>query len=190
MLKQILKFAFAFCVLQFMSSCVKDVDFEQADNLSVTPVLEASLIFFEEAAPRFSTTTSGENVTIIDSTDVTIFNDDFVVDNLTRAEFLFETTNSIDRTFTTEIEFLDENDELLYLVEFIVPASEDNEPQTTIHEEIFIDETLIDLKTTTQLVLSLTMQETPDDIPLDNDSIGLINIQSKGTFFINLIAPE
>lgn len=176
-------------MLLCITSCVKDVDFEQAEDLAVSPVLEASLIFFEEAAPRFSGTEEGDN-TVTDSTSVTIFNDDFVVDNLERAEFLFEVTNSINRPFSAEIQFLDEADQLLYLVEFGVPASENNVPVTIIHEEIFIDDTLLDLKTTTQLILSLTMEEEPSDLPLNENSLGIINLRSKGTFFINLISPE
>jgi len=190
MLRLVFKFGSLFSLLLLTASCVKDVDFDQAGDLLVTPALEVSLIHFEEPVSRFYDSSGIEQLVVVDSTNVTIFNDDFVSDNLIRAKFLFETTNSINRIFNAKIDFLDTDNQELLVIDFSVPASENNQPQVTIHEEIFENEALVDLKTTTQLVLTLTMQASTDGSILDENSIGLLKMRSKGSFDINLISPE
>jgi len=189
MLRLVFKIGFFFTILSLCYSCIDDVDFDQAGDLAVTTPLEVSLIYFEEPAATFYVSEGVEQLVVVDSTRVTIFNDDFVSDNLVRANFLFETTNSINRIFEAKIDFLDEADQELRAIEFSVPASETGQPQVTIHEEIFENETLVDLKTTTQLVLTLTMLANPDGTTLNENSPGVIKMRSKGSFYINVISP-
>ncbi len=189
MLKLIPKFAFI-CLLFFQStSCVKDVDFEQSEDLLVTPALEVSLVRFNEAANRFSV--DGTEITIIrDSVRIEIFSDDFVVDNLRRAEFLFETTNSINRAFEAEIQFLNDDNTEQHLIQFEVEASPTNQELVTINEEIFENDAINDLTSTTKLILTFTMQPSTDGSVLNENSIGSIKFKSKGAFYIDLISPE
>ena len=90
MVKEIIKricVVISYSILVF--SCVEDIDFEQTKDFEATPVLESSLIFFDEPANRFLD--SGNEITVIqDSVLVNFFNDKFIIDNLVKAEFQFE----------------------------------------------------------------------------------------------------
>ncbi|MEM6686856.1 MAG: hypothetical protein AAF617_13815, partial [Bacteroidota bacterium] len=44
-------------LLFFFASCVEDVDFEQAEDIAISPVVESSLIFFDFPASQFSEST-------------------------------------------------------------------------------------------------------------------------------------
>lgn len=190
MLRPLSRFVLASLIVVSLFSCVKDVDFEQAEDLTVSPTLEVSLVRFSEPANRFLDDSGIEQTTIRDSVRVEIFNDDFVVDNLRRAEFLFETTNSINRAFDAEILFLDDNDELQHRIEFGVDASDSNQELVSITEEIFENEAVEDLTATTKLLFSFSMQPSEDGSTLNEDSLGELKLRSKGVFYIDLVSPE
>lgn len=189
MLRTLLQFGCVILFIGIMTSCVKDVDFDQADDLLVTPAMEISLVRFNEPASRF--TENGQEVSVIrDSVRIEIFNDDFVVDNLRRAEFLFETTNSIDRAFDAEILFLNDANELQHIIEFGVEASDTNQELVSVTEEIFENDAIAELTATTKLLLTFTMQDSVDGSLLNENSLGSLKLRSKGSFYIDLIRPE
>lgn len=189
MLRSMFNLSVFVLLIGLLNSCVKDVDFDQAENLQVSPALEISLIRFDEPASRFVDDSSLEQEVIRDSVRIDIFSDDFVVDNLRRAEFLFETTNSINRAFNAEIQFLNDNNELQHLIEFGVDASPTNQDIVSITEEIFENDAIADLTATTKLLLTFTMQPSPDGSVLDENSLGSLKLRSKGSFYIDLISP-
>jgi hypothetical protein len=190
MLKIAMKLIVLLVPFFMLTSCVKDVDFDQAEDLLVTPTLEISLVRFNEPANRFVDENDIEQTIVRDSVRIEIFNDDFVVDNLRRAEFLFETTNSINRAFDAEIQFLNDDNELQHLIEFGVEASLANQELVNINEEIFENEAIADLTATTKLLLTFTMQDSNDGSSLNENSIGNLKLRSKGAFYIDLISPD
>ena len=101
-----------------LTSCIKDVDFDQAEDIVLTPVLTSSILFTEVEASRFSE--DGMELEIVrDSVaNIEIFTDEFVKDNLVKAELFFEVTNSINRTFNLQIEFVNDADELQHTLSF------------------------------------------------------------------------
>jgi len=188
MLNAIIRYGVISMSLFLLVSCVKDVNFEQAEDLLVTPALEVSLVRFNESATRFSA--NGSEITVIrDSVRIEIFNAKFTVDNLRRAEFLFETTNSINRPFNVDIQFLNDANEEQYLIQFGVAASPNNQEFVTINEEIFENDAINDLKATTKLIFTFTIQPSTDGSVLDENSAGSIKFRSKGAFYIDLISP-
>ena len=190
MLRAVSKFIFICVLLLSFIACVKDVDFEQADDLLVTPAMEISLVRFNEAANAFVDDSGIEQTVLRDSVRIEIFNDDFVVDNLRRAEFLFETTNSINRAFDAEIQFLNDDNELQHLIEFGVEASTTNQELVNITEEVFENDAITDLTATTKLLFTFTMQDSGDGSTINENSLGNLKLRSKGAFYIDLITPE
>lgn len=186
-LRKSIMFSLPFMVLM---SCVKDVDFEQAEDLLVTPTFEISLVRFNEDANSFIDDSGVEQTVIRDSVRIEIFNDGFVVDNLRRAEFLFETTNSINRAFEAEIQFLNNEDELQHLIEFGIDASPTNQELVNINEEIFENDAIADLTATTKLLFTFIMQDSTDGSSLNETSLGNLRLKSKGAFYIDLVTPE
>lgn len=176
---------FPFFILIFITSCVKDVDFDQAENLSISPVLESSLIYFNFDAPRFQTNDGTENVVEGDTFEMDIFNDDFARDNLVKAEMFFEVKNSINRRFQAEVQFLDADDQVVHTFTINVIPNGNTEVVTT-HTEIFENETLNQLKNTVKMGLTLTMFADASGVSLDENSPGTIQMRSKATLFLEI----
>lgn len=181
MLKQI----FPILLLLIVTSCVKDVDFEQADDLLISPVLESSLIFFDFPASEFEEPTGTAIVVVQDELELDIFNDEFLRDNLIKAEFFFEVTNSIDRSFRADIIMYDANSIVTHAFDIAVTPDGNNEVVVT-HTELFEDALLDQLKNTTRMQFVLSMFPSSTGIPLDATSIGNIKMRSKATLFFEI----
>ncbi|AXT19200.1 hypothetical protein D7030_13745 [Flavobacteriaceae bacterium AU392] len=177
-----------FCI--FNTSCIEDIDFDQVDDLSLTPVLVSSLAFFDTPADVFILDPGQSNVTRDTLTNIGIFNDPFVVDELIRAEFLFEITNSINREFQTQVDFLNDDLELQHTFIIDVAASPNNEELITEHIEVFENDTLDALKASTQVFFTLTLIPNPNLPDVDENTLGRLRLRSIGTFFFNIETSE
>lgn len=171
--------------LLITASCVKDVDFEQAENLAISPVLESSLIFFNFSAPEFQEPTGTALVIEQDELELDFFNEEFIRDNLVKAEFFFEVTSSIDRTFHIEISMFDMAGNATNTFDISITSDGNNETQV-IHRELFEGATLDQLKNTTQMKVILTMFPHDSGIPLDDTSTGNLKMRSKATLFFEI----
>lgn len=178
------------CIMLCFSACIKDVDFEQAEDLSIAPALEVSVIHFDETARTFIDEDGLELITVQDSVNIEIFSDDFVVDNLIRADFLFETTNTINRAYEAEIDFYNDLYELQHNFNFEVGASTNNQDIFVEYVEIFEGQELEALKSTTNLVLTLTLQPSSNGSTLNEDSSGNLKLRSKASFYFEINTSE
>lgn len=172
-------------LLFLLTACVKDVDFEQAEDISIAPILESSLIFFDFPASEFSEPTGTAIVVVGDELELDVFTDEFLRDNLIKAEFFFEVTHSIDRNFRADIIMYDANDQITYSFAVDIMPDGNNEVVTT-HTEVFEDALLEQLKNTVRLELVLSMFPSSSGIPLDENSIGNIKMRSKATLFFQI----
>ena len=81
MFKQIFKYLFiAFLFVSVCISCTKEVDFNQVNDLKLTPVFESSLVYINEPASKFLVGGTETSV-LLDSVNIDFFNDQFIVDN-------------------------------------------------------------------------------------------------------------
>lgn len=185
MLKFKIKYLYVFCVIGMLfSACVNDVDFTQGEDFAISPTLDASLIYFEEPASSFVDEDGVEQTIVRDSVNIEIFNDQFTVDNLIKAAFLFEVTNSINRAYQAQIELLDETDVLQHSFNFSVDTSPTNQEIVVEHLEIFENESLLALKQSTRLIITLTLMPSNDGSLLDENSPGMLKFKSKATFYL------
>ena len=173
---------FLFTSLVLFVSCVNDVDFDQADNLQLSPVIESNVFYGTIPASNFQSS-SGSPITVVqDYYDVELFDDEFVVDNLTKAEIFFEFTNSIATSMVASLVFQDAADVVLHSVTVnILPVSLAS-PVVTNHTEVFENTTLDALKQTKKITVVLTV---PGGTVVAQDGANLV-IKSKGTFFMNV----
>lgn len=178
------------CIILCFNACVEDVDFDQADLLAISPALDVSVIHFEEPANTFVDEFGDELITVRDSVNIDIFSDEFVVDNLIKADFLFETTNTIDRDYQAQIDFFNDSYELQQSFNFDVGASTNNQDVVVQYVEVFEGEELEALKTTTNLVLAFTLQPSSDRSKLDEDSLGDLKLKSKASFYLDIDISE
>lgn len=183
MIKQLFTYLFLTVIINSVYlSCAEPIDFSQIDDLEITPVIESSLIFLDEPAARFLD--DGIQLTTIqDHVQVDFFDNSFIVENLVKTEFVFETTNSINRAFRVRVDFLDSNSQNVHTFTFFVTASANNTEVLSNYIEVFQDETLTALKSTSVLVFTLNML--PGEV-INQNSIGRISLKSKAVFYFNI----
>jgi hypothetical protein len=165
---------------------VRDVNFEQAETLELTPIMESSLIFFERPAYSFLDEDGVETQTSQDTVRVELFSDDFFEDHLIKAEFLFEGINTIKRAYEAKIDFIDDEDVLHHTFTLNIPESVDNSEVLNEETVIFEGSTLDALLMSTQMVLTLTLFNSNDGTVIDENTPGNLRFRSKGTFYLNI----
>lgn len=181
-----IKIAIVWGALVLLVSCVKDVDFDQAEGLILTPVAAASIVYTEVDAPRF-TENGIELETVTDTiADIELFTDDFVLDHLVKAELVFESTNTINRTFGLQIDFLSDTNAQLHSFSFDIAPSPSGDEVVSTHTEVFEDASLEALKMTRHMVLTFQLYPSTDGTSLDENSTGHISLKSRGTFYLNV----
>ena len=113
-MKKVKNLSFLFFIL-LISSCVKNVDFDQADDFSAEPEYIASLVYFKIPAVNFLDTNNVELNTPLDEiTEIEIFQESYIQDNLVQLKIDYEIDNPYDRVFNIIIEFMDDNNNTTY----------------------------------------------------------------------------
>ncbi|WP_299361242.1 hypothetical protein [Winogradskyella sp.] len=167
-------------------SCVEDVDFDQAEDLTLTPVVASSVVYTDVEASRFSE--NGIELEQVSDTiaNIEIFTEEFVIDNLVRTELIFEATNTINRTFGLQVDFLSNSDELLHTLSFDAQPSNDGSEVVTESTHVFEGDSQEALKLTVKMVITLRLYPSMDGSILDENSTGNITLRSKGFFYLNI----
>ncbi|WP_103071013.1 hypothetical protein [Aquimarina sediminis] len=173
-------------LIQFIS-CVKDVDFDQVEDIALTPVYEVDFVYSkfdtnEFIDPDLDPAISIPEVIISDTLNYDLLGTDFVVDNLERVELTFEFKNTIQRDFEFDFGFLDENNQRIGPLYSMIAESgngEGTDPVITT-EVIVLDTNAINiLSNAAKLVSSIQVQNVNSSLD------GILELRSKGTYFIN-----
>lgn len=173
-------------VLGTCLSCIKDTDFEQYDTLIIYPIVEANLVNAQEPPASFVDSSGAELPSISDQVIFDVFNSDFSVDNLIKAELVFGITNSINKAFQIKMDFYDSADALQHTFSIDIDNSPTNTPLFTEHIEVFENMSLTALKSTHKLEITITMISNPTSVVLTPDSEGSILLVSKGVFYLKI----
>ncbi|WP_299277375.1 hypothetical protein [uncultured Psychroserpens sp.] len=167
------------------SSCVSDVDFDQAENILPTPVFEASLIFSNLEGPSFVDDVTQDEVLILtDTTRLEYINSDFFVDQLAKTELTFEFTNSIDRNFNIDLVFVTDADEQRYLAQIDVPSGQHDAPIEVTSSFLIEEPELSTFEEATKLIYRITLPASTN--PIDATTLGSLKLESKATFYFEL----
>jgi len=165
------------CLL--FTACIKDTDFDQAEDIALTPVIELDLIFFNLQANRFfDTINSTQILTVRDTTEIRFLDDSTLQESLKRAEFYFKFTNSIPRDFQVDFQFLSELNDTTYVTATQVAQGTFAVPVITEFTENVEGEAILLLTQASKVVVSVT-------IPSSNENLeGTLNLKSKTTYFL------
>jgi len=168
-------------ILVCFTSCVKDTDFDQADDIVITPVVELDFIFFTlDESDFFNEITGEQRLTVSDTTNLNFLDGTFVQEDLKRAEFLFKFENSAAIEFLAEFRFLSESNVLKYELAIPIPAGSLTAPVLLEHIENIENEGIIDLTHARKVVVDVT-------VPISIENIeGTLNLQSKTTYFLEI----
>lgn len=154
-----LRLAFLFGLILSTYSCVRDVDFEQTEQIAITPDVDLDLTFFQLTTSNFVDSQSGALIPIVrDTTRLEFLDDDFVRDNLKQIDLLLKYDNTFSQTLTHKTLFLDENDVLQYEISFDIDGSLDGETTTTTFEQTIIDPELEGIRNSIKMLIEITMR--------------------------------
>ena len=160
-------------------ACVKDLDFDQTDDILLSPVVAIDFVFFNINSEKFSEI-SPTNLVVTDTVFFDFLNEDFLVDNLIKADFYFKNTNSLPSQLITQYQFLDENNELHYEITIPVNSGAINNPVITEYTEIIDEASIGNLTSSNKLVVNVIAPS-----PLVNFD-GTLNLESKTTYYLRL----
>ncbi|WPR70072.1 hypothetical protein SLW70_08925 [Flavobacterium sp. NG2] len=172
---------FVFLMLVLSSSCTSNLNFDQVNDLKLTPIAVANLTYFEAPAHEF-VTNGVETNAAFGAQNFDAFRDSFFKDNLIQADFFFEITNTINRAYTIDLVLVDEFDQILYSINFVVPASTGT-PRVVTKTEIFKDAKLALLKQTKKMGFRVIMAPGP---ALTENSPGSLKLRSSATVYMEI----
>lgn len=102
-----------------ISSCTEDLDFDQADDIAITPTIEGSLVYVE--APEFliNQVASGTNF-YSQEFNFDAFNANFFAERVLDGIITYEVENTTSKSLTIDVELLDEAGNVLDTEAFTV----------------------------------------------------------------------
>ncbi|WP_310991123.1 hypothetical protein [Aequorivita marina] len=165
-------------IVLFFTACVKNTDFEQGENVVLTPTIDLNLIYFNLRTEDFyDSITATPILTLRDTTKVKFLDDSTLMKNLKRAEFYFKFTNSIPRDFQVDFQFLSEFNDTTYVTETGVNQGTTAVPVETEFIENVEGNAISELTKANKVVVSVT-------IPAGSDSLdGVLNLKSMATYY-------
>ncbi len=169
------------------SSCVKDVDFDQSEDIVITPVFELAFVYSSFNTKDYEYFNLDPSITIpevvVDDTlDFDFLSIDFSVDNLEKVELTFEFANTIKRDFEFSFTFLNNENKPVGKVYKMLANSglgENEEPVITTKIIELDRSTIKTLSTAKRVALSTKVENVNSTLK------GKIELRSKGTYFVN-----
>ena len=117
--KKIISFILLFSIL----SCAETLDFSQIEDYRATPEYTFSLTYFKITPIQFFNQSGIQESERTDITDFRVFDNDFLRNNLVKIDFNVEVSNQINKGFTMEVAFLNENQGVTHKFQDIVVNS-------------------------------------------------------------------
>jgi hypothetical protein len=181
MKKNLLKPVALLFFLMLLSACVKDTDFDQAQEITLTPVVELDLIYFTlSAGDFFDEINNIPRLTITDTTEIRFLDDTDTQESLRRADFYFKFTNSIPRSFQVDFMFLSEQNDTTYSTQTSVNMGTIADPMITEFEETIEGDEILQLTMANRVVVAVTIPSADPDLE------GELNLQSKTTYYLEI----
>lgn len=128
-----LKLIFTFFLLLFsLNSCIGDVDFNQANDLEFTPEFDIALVYFKLQKNDFiDQTTNTDTPLRLDFTNIDIFDNSTVGDQLEKAVLKFKIENTFNKNFSIDFMLMDNNNNTLITIPFIINPNENQSFEIT-----------------------------------------------------------
>jgi len=179
-MKLVKKISLFILVTTLFSSCLNNVDINQAEDLTLSPVFDGSLIYFTVKPTDF--VVNGVTLdTVSDITRFTIFKDNPIVrDNLVKIDVDVVIRNKFNRQFKVQFDFLDDNDNLTYQFQELVIGANDRGFKQS--ETVIIRDNPLFLSTQK---MKVTIILPPSNTPFNPDENVSLVFKSGGRFYLN-----
>lgn len=170
-----------FLILMLLNGCVKDVDFNQVDDIEIKSVYIVSLVHFNLYASDF----------LDDDLNELTHLEDFVlprikgnhIDDIAKIEFTFNFSNSFSRDFLATVFFYDANDNVVYHLNPVIEIEKNTENVETVITVIPPDIETIYTATKAGFFIHLLSDENE---VLTTQSQGDLNLKSSLTLYLNV----
>lgn len=160
-------------------SCVKNIDFEQAENYDAKPKYVASLVFFKIPASGFLNSSGNEIITpVIDESRLSIMEEKVIQENLVEAVLDFEINNPFNRSIFLSIQFFDDFGAITHSINTIEIAANTS---SLLHKEIITITNNSQFLNTRRIRVSLLLSTTTGS-PIDINDLNEFVLKSAGTF--------
>jgi len=178
---KITKLFFLLTTMLLFVSCFDGTDFDQANDVVVTPEIELDLIYFNlEASSFYNNANNTEVLVVEDTTDLDFLGGSDINDILKGADFFFKFTNSIARGFNVSFDFLSQDNVSKYLMQTTVaPGSEDN-PVVSYFVQSLDELQIKELTKAKKVLVTVTIPSSSQDLT------GVLNLQSKTTYYLQI----
>lgn len=160
-----------------LTSCFKDVDFEQSQDIQLTPDLKTDLLYYTIDQTDFlDSETNAYTPVIRDTVRLEFLDDSYIQDGLMRAEFTFKHENRFPYLIKSRIQFLTENDRLQFAVNYDIPAGSLQAPSVVDTLHIIPENEIQKVRRSIKMLVELEM------IGGGKELEGELDFQSKGLF--------
>lgn len=171
------------CIVILFTSCVKDVDFNQAKDLVVKPAYVTSLMQFSiNQTGLFDKITNTEIIEIKNTYGFSFIDKLEGKEQIEKVVLDFEFHNPFNRKFTAQYSFFDANDMATHSVNIEIPANADGSKH---REEILIANNP-NLFNTTKIHSKMRLLPSPDGSVIDVNTQKTLKIVLSGIFYLNV----
>lgn len=160
-----------------LTSCFKDIDFGQAENIALEPDLEVDLLFYQLNETDFLDSETSQFTSVIrDTVRLEFLDDDYIQDGLMYAALRFRHENNFPYEIKSNIRFLRENNRNQFNVVYTIPAG--SEASSSVVDTTYVLEgnDIVDIRRSIKMVVELEV------IGADESLEGELDFMSKGLF--------
>lgn len=164
-----------------LQSCSEEQDFDQFDDLSITPTVASSIFYLESDEESINAVNSGPFY--YQTVNFDAFNEQFVSERLLEGTITYEIENTTSKNLQVSIEFLDDNDNVLDTEFFDIDP---NLPETFTREVAYgpTGKNLAILSATSGL--RVTGSNLSDDTTVSNNPDPKVILRSAAEFIFRL----
>ena len=167
-------------ILLFVS-CFDGTDFDQTNEVVLTPEIELDLIYFNLEASNFYDYANNTEVLVVeDTTDLDFLGGSDINDIIKGADFYFEFTNTIARGFNVSFDFLNNDNVSKYLMQTTVSPGSENTPVVSYFVQYLDALQIKELTKANKVLVTVTIPSS------SNDLSGVLNLQSKTTYYLQI----
>ena len=169
-------FKIAFLTLLFFcTSCVKDVDLDQYEEIVLSPEAAMDLVYFTVTDEDFTGGSGGE-VTATDETRLDFLDDDYIQNGLVRSDFNFRFVNTFQSAFTATIRFVSPSGTVQHAIVIPIPPGSTGNPVTVDYTEIINEDQITRIRRSITMSVEVTRH---DPIAVE----GALKLESKGFYY-------
>jgi len=168
-------------ILIALTSCTKEVDFNQIDDANIHAVYTSTLIYADFSVIKFLDNNNNEITYTTDLIEAPI--DKTTIKYLEKVEFTLIITNSFNRKFDLDFNFFDDAGQLIYTLQPRVVVTP-NSGETTFILEIPPEDISV-LDNTRFFGFFVTLEPSTDGSTLDGTETANLNLKSSVTLYYN-----